>query len=238
MQIDGRSVVVNDETITLTTSAATLESFTPDWRTQFLAVITNPTVAYMLMLLGIYGLIFEGYNPGAIVPGVVGAISLLLALFAFQILPVNYAGLALILLGAILMTAEFLVPSFGALGFGGVAAFIFGSLILFDTDVPGFAIARPIIAAIAAAAALTLLGIIWFAMRSRVRPVVSGAQQMIGMPGVALADFADEGPARVHGEVWRARSATPITKGQSLTITGIDGLTLYVEPAPRNQMEK
>ena len=159
----------------------------------FLEVVSNPTVAYMLMLLGIYGLIFEGYNPGAIVPGVVGAIALLLALFSFQILPVNFAGLALILLGVVLMFSEFLVPSFGVLGMGGIAAFVFGSVILIDSDVPGFGVSIPLIVSIAAAGALSLLGIVWFAMRSRGRPVVSGQEEMAGEAAEALEDFDNEG---------------------------------------------
>jgi membrane-bound serine protease (ClpP class) len=236
-QLDGFEVVVDGETRVLATAGATIERFEPDWRTRLLAVISNPTVAYMLMLLGIYGLIFEGYNPGAIVPGVVGAIALLLALFAFQVLPVNYAGLALILLGVILMIAEFLVPSFGALGLGGIAAFVFGSLILIDTDVPGLAIARPLIGTVAGVAALGLFGIVWFAMRSRVRPVVSGVEQLTRMPATALEDFAGEGDVWVHSERWRARSKTPVKKGDALKVTRVDGLTLEVEPATHNNKE-
>jgi membrane-bound serine protease (ClpP class) len=232
-QLDGRMLTVNGESIVLATSGAAVDRFEPDWRTRFLSVITNPTVAYMLMLLGIYGLIFEGYNPGAILPGVVGAISLLLALFAFQILPVNYAGLALILLGVILMIAEFVMPSFGALGFGGIASFIFGSLILIDTDVPGFDIARPLIISLAGIAALTLFGTIWLAMRSRVRPVVTGVEQMAQLDVTALENFEHEGQVLVRGERWQARSRTPVVKGQPLKVTRIDGLTLDVEPAKK-----
>ena len=229
-QLDGREIDIDGESVVLATSGAAVERFEPDWRTRFLAVISNPTIAYLLMLVGIYGLIFEGYNPGAIVPGVVGAISLLLALFAFQILPVNYAGLALILLGIILMIAEFLVPSFGALGFGGIAAFVFGSLILIDTDVPGFAVARPLIVSIATAGGLALLGIVWFAARSRVRPVVSGVEQMTHTRAAALEDFDRVGAVWAHGERWRARTRVPVRKGQALKITRVDGLTLDVEP--------
>jgi membrane-bound serine protease (ClpP class) len=217
--------------VTLETSGLLFERIEPDWRTQLLQVISNPTVAYMLMLLGIYGLIFEGYNPGAIVPGVVGAISLLLALFAFQVLPVNYAGLALIALGVILMIAEFLVPSFGALGMGGIAAFVFGSVILMDSDVPGFGVSIPLIATIASAGALTLLGIVWLAMQSRVRPVVSGVEEMTHATAKALDDFAAEGAVWAHGERWKARTSAPVSKGQLLKITRVDGLVLYVEPA-------
>lgn len=230
-QLDGHSLVVDNETRTLATTGAAIERFEPDWRTRFLAVISNPTVAYMLMLLGIYGLIFEGYNPGAIVPGVVGAIALLLALFAFQILPVNYAGLALIALGIILMIAEFMVPSFGALGLGGVVAFVFGSLILVDTDVPGFAVATPLILSIATAAAALVFGTVWLAVRARKAPIVSGAEQLPRLPATALEDFAHDGDVWVRGERWRARSTIPIKKGQTLRITRVDGLTLEVAPA-------
>lgn len=233
-QVDGRIVDVGGEDVVLETEGLITDPFEPDWRTQLLAVITNPTVAYGLMLIGLYGLLFEGYNPGAIIPGVVGAISLLLALFAFQILPVNYAGLALMLLGLILMIAEFLVPSFGALGIGGIVAFVIGSVILIDTDVPGFAVSMPLIAAIATTGGAALLGIIWFAMKSRVRPVVSGAEEMTLMMASALEDFETDGGVWVHGERWQARTSEPVTKGQTLRVTRVDGLLLHVEPADQN----
>ncbi len=234
-QLDGWELELNGENVTLATTGLLFERIEPDWRTQFLQVISNPTVAYMLMLLGIYGLIFEGYNPGAIVPGVVGAIAMLLALFSFQILPINYAGLALILLGIILMFAEFLVPSFGALGMGGVAAFVFGSVILIDSDVPGFGVSTPLIFSIALAGALTLLGTVWFAMKSRVRPVVSGVEEMAGQFAEALEDFDHEGQVWVHGERWIARSRDPVIKGQRLNVTKVDGLVLHVQPAGPDQ---
>jgi membrane-bound serine protease (ClpP class) len=237
-QLDGRELVVDNETRTLATTGAAIERFEPDWRTRFLAVISNPTVAYMLMLLGIYGLIFEGYNPGAIVPGVVGAIALLLALFAFQILPVNYAGLALIVLGVILMIAEFMVPSFGALGLGGVVAFVFGSLILIDSDVPGFAVATPLILSIATAAAALLFGTIWLAMRARKAPIVTGVEQLTRLTATALDDFTHEGDVWIRGERWRARSSTPIKKGQTLQITRVDGLTLEVAPVANDNYKE
>jgi membrane-bound serine protease (ClpP class) len=234
-QLDGWELEVNGQDVTLATTGLLLERVEPDWRTQLLQVISNPTVAYMLMLLGIYGLIFEGYNPGAIVPGVVGAIAMLLALFSFQILPINYAGLALILLGIILMFSEFLVPSFGALGMGGIAAFVFGSVILIDSDVPGFGVSMSLILSIAFAGALTLLGIIWFAMQSRVRPVVSGVEEMASELAEALENFDREGHVWVHGERWMARSKNPVTKGQRLIVTQIEGLILHVQPAGPDQ---
>src|SRR5690606_9330493 len=177
---------------------------------------------------GIYGLIFEGYNPGAIVPGVVRAISLLLALFSLQVLPVNYAGLALIALGVILMIAEFLVPSFGALGIGGIAAFVFGSVILIDSDVPGYGISMPLILTVATAGALSLLAIIWLAMKARVRPVVSGVEEMTHGTASALEDFETEGDVWAHGERWRARSPRPVRKGEQLRIARVEGLLLHV----------
>src|SRR5690606_32585173 len=162
-QIDGLRIDMPSGEITLDTSGLVVERIEADWRTRFLSVISNPTIAYILLLIGIYGLVLEGYSPGAILPGVVGAISLLLALFALQVLPVNFAGLALILLGIILIVAEFFMPSFGALGIGGVTAFVIGSIILMDTDVPGFGISIALITSIATAAALLLVGIIWLA---------------------------------------------------------------------------
>ncbi len=229
-QLDGWELEIDGREIELDTTGLIYERIEPDWRTRLLEVISNPTVAYMLMLLGIYGLLFEGYNPGAIVPGVVGAISLLLALFAFQVLPVNYAGLALIALGVILMVSEFLVPSFGALGMGGIAAFVFGSVILIDSDIPGFGVSIPLIVAIAFSGALVLLGIVWFAVQSRDRPVVSGAEEMAGAHAEALGDFDTRGQVWVHGERWTARTDSPVTAGQPLRVVKVDGLTLHVRP--------
>ena len=229
-QLDGWELEIDGREIELDTTGLIYERFEPDWRTRLLEVISNPTVAYMLMLLGIYGLLFEGYNPGAIVPGVVGAIALLLALFSFQVLPVNYAGLALIVLGVILMVSEFLVPSFGALGMGGIAAFVFGSVILIDSDIPGFGVSIPLIATIALSGAVVMLGIVWFAVKSRDRPVVSGAEEMSGARAEALQDFETRGPVWVHGERWTARTDTPVTAGQLLEVVGVEGLTLHVRP--------
>jgi len=229
-KLDGRTVTVNGSERTLDTEGLIYERIEPDWRTQFLAVITNPTVAYMLMLLGIYGLVFEGYNPGAFLPGVVGAIALLLALYSFQILPVNYAGLALILLGIVLMIAELMVPSFGSLGFGGIAAFVFGSVILIDTDVPGYGVSIPLLVVISATAATALFGTIWLAVRARQAPVVSGVEELTRSVATALEDFDREGAVWVHGERWRARTAAPVRKGDLLRGTAVADLVLTVEP--------
>ncbi len=236
-QLDGRKLDVNGRQVTLQTEGLIYERIEPDWRTQLLEVISNPTVAYLLMLIGIYGLIFEGYNPGALVPGVVGAICLLLALFAFQILPVNYAGLALILLGVILIIAETLVPSFGVLGFGGIAAFVFGSVILMDADIPGFRVSLTLIGAIALTGALILAAIVWLAVKSRFKRVVSGQEELQGGTAEAIDDFDQAGEVWFHGERWKARSATPVRRGQNLKITRVDGLVLTVEPIENSQGE-
>ncbi len=236
-QADGRVVDVNDLEQTLDTEGLVIQRLEPDWRSELLGVITSPTIAYILLLIGVYGLILEGYNPGAIVPGVVGAICLLMALYAFQMLPVNYAGLALIVLGVILMIAEVMAPSFGALGFGGIIAIVVGSVILIDTDAPGFAVSRPLIGAIAAVGSLGLMTIIWFAVRARQRPVVAGREQMVGASGYALGSFEVEGEVFVHSERWTAVSDTPVRKDQAIEVTGLDGLILTVRPVPDNSEE-
>lgn len=231
-QIDGWTVQVQGQERTLRTAGLVVTPLDPDWRSELLGVITNPTVAYILLLIGVYGLIFEGYNPGAIVPGVVGAICLLLALYALQLLPVNYAGLALIGLGIILMIAEAVAPSFGALGIGGVIAMVIGSIILIDTDVPGLAVSRPLIGAIGFASALLLMAIIGFAVRARQRPVVAGREQMVGALGTALEGFDGRGEVYVHSERWSAETEAPVRQGQAIEVTGIEGLVLRVRPVP------
>lgn len=229
-QIDGRTVALASGERVLDTASARVEQRQPDWKTELLGVITSPTIAYVLLLIGVYGLILEGYNPGAILPGVVGAICLLLALYAFQMLPVNYAGFGLIALGIILMIAEAMAPSFGILGIGGVIALVIGSIILIDTDAPGFVVSRPLIGAIALASGLGLMAIIGLAVKARQRPVVAGAEELIGSTGEALEDFDGDGFVFVHGERWSARSRGAMRAGQAVAVTGIHGLTLEVEP--------
>jgi len=228
--LDGRTVKLRTQEVQLRTAGLVLHEVQTDWRTELLQLVTNPNVAYLLMLIGIYGLLLEGYNPGAIVPGVVGAICLLLALFAFQVLSVNYAGLALIALGVVLIVAESFVPSFGALGLGGIIAFVIGSVMLLDNDVPGFSIAWQLIAAMAFAGALVLLAIVSFAVRARRRPVVSGVEGLTREVAEAIEDFDREGMVRVHGELWTAVSTAPVRAGQRLRIRKVDGLVIQVEP--------
>jgi len=201
-----------------------------DWRTRVLAVITNPTVAYIMILVGIYALIFEFMNPGVILPGVIGTIALLLALYALHLLPVNYAGLALIVLGIAFMAAEAFLPAFGALGIGGLVAFVLGSVLLIDdeTELPGFDIPYTLIGGLAVASAGFLIFLLGMLAKSRKRAVVTGREQMIGAPGEAMEDFAGEGWARVRGEQWRVRAGGPVRRGQRLRVTGMKGLVLEV----------
>jgi len=226
-RIDGREVRLGERTVKLATRDLRIVHAHPDWRTQLLAVITNPTVAYGLMVIGIWGLLLEGYNPGAVLPGVVGAVCLLVALFAFQILSVNYAGLAL---GVGLIVAEFFYPAYGSLGVGGLIAFVVGSLILFDSDIPGLQVARPLIGAFATAGALTIAGIVYLAGRSLRAPVVTGTRGMTGARVEVIADFNGTGRVRYGGELWQARSSVPLSAGQPARIVKVEGLTLWVEP--------
>ena len=229
-QINGKTIEVRGRDWVLDTTTLQIEQLEPDWKAELLGVITSPTIAYLLLLVGIYGLFFEGYNPGAVFPGVIGAICLLIALYAFQMLPVNYAGFALIALGIILMIGEAVVPSFGVLGIGGIISLVIGSIILIDTDVPGFMVSRPLIGALALVSSLGLMGIIGIALKARLRPVVSGREQLIGASGTALTDVYHEGEVFVHSERWSAVSDSPLHKGQTVEVTGIDGLTLKVRP--------
>jgi membrane-bound serine protease (ClpP class) len=229
-QIDGREVRVGNNVMKLATRDLGITNLKPDWRVELLSVITNPTIAYGLLLIGIYGLLFEGYNPGAVFPGVVGAIALLIALFAFQILSVNYAGLALVAVGVGMIIAEFFFPTFGSLGLGGVIAFIVGSLILFDTDIPGMNIGLPVIAAVATVGGLAILAMAWLASRSLRRPVVTGVQTMVGENAEVLDAFNGRGRVRYGGEIWNAVSSSAVRSGQIVRITRIDGLTVWVEP--------
>jgi len=209
----------------------------PDWRTNFLQVITNPSIALIMLLVGIYGLYFELTSPGFGVPGVLGAICLLVALFAFQLLPVSYAGLALMALGIALLVAEALLPGFGILGAGGIAAFVIGGLILMRTDVPGFGIPLSLILGLAFSSAVFILIVARLALKSRRRPVVSGREELLGSRGEVIEAAAGGGWARVHGESWRVRSSAPLHAGQAVRVTGMKGLELDVIPEPTRTKE-
>jgi len=234
-KLDGREVTTAAGKRTLATKDAALVDVEPDWRTKFLGVITDPSAALLLLMAGIYLLIFEFTTPGIALPGVLGAICLLTGLFALQMLPVNYAGLGLVLLGLTFMVAEVFFPAYGSLGIGGVVAFAFGAVMLIDTDVPGFGIPPALIGALVIVSALFILLVVGIAVKARKRPVVTGDEGLIGSVGVALEDVESEGWARVQSEQWRVRSAVPLKRGQHVRITARNGLVLAVEPAGEEQ---
>jgi membrane-bound serine protease (ClpP class) len=229
-RLDGRTIAVEGGSVTLALADAELRTVVPNWRDELLALVTNPNVAYLLLMIGIYGLILEFYNPGLGLPGIVGVICLLLGAYALQMLPISYAGLALILVGIGLMIAEVVSPTVGVFGIGGVAAFVAGSIMLFDSELPGYRVSLPLIGALAAASAgIFILGL-GAATRARRLRVRTGREAMIGAPAVALEDFAESGRVRAFSESWNARSTRPVREGDKLRVTGIEGLVLTVHP--------
>jgi membrane-bound serine protease (ClpP class) len=230
-QLDGRKLNVAGGEKVLATSAAEVIDMPPDWRHQLLGVITDPSIAYLLLLIGFYGLLLEFFSPGLVAPGVVGGICLLLGLFALQMMPVNYAGLALMALGIGLMVAEHFAPGFGLLGFGGITAFAIGSVMLIDTDMPGYRIAWPLIAAMTVLGAGVLLIVLRFALRARRRPVVSGREQLLGATGKVVINPDGGQSAYVLGEMWQVRANAPLGRDDLIRVVGVDGLVLAVEPA-------
>jgi membrane-bound serine protease (ClpP class) len=229
-QLNGRKVRAADRDIVLDTQALAVKRVVPDWRTRVLLILTHPTIAYGLLLIGIYGLLLEGYNPGAVLPGVAGALSLLLGLYGLQLLAVNYAGLALMALGVGLIVTEFFMPAFGSLGVGGLAAFVIGSIILFDNHASGLRVALPLIVGIAVAGGLVIVAIGWLALCARRRPLSVGVETMIGAAVEAVNDCEDRCVVRYGGELWNARTSTPLHAGQRARIVKVAQMTLWVEP--------
>jgi membrane-bound serine protease (ClpP class) len=230
-QLDGKSLNVSGQMLRLSTAGAALIDHAPDWRTQLLAVITNPSVALLLIMFGVYGLIFEFINPGSGVGGVLGGICLLLGLYALQLLPVNYAGVGLILLGIAFMIAEAFLPSFGVIGFGGVVAFVVGAVILMDTDVPGFGIPLTLIIGMALISALLLMTLVGMALKARRRALVSGDAGLVGsqatvtglLPGLPMSGWV-----QLQGERWQVQSRSPLHLGQHVRVVARTGVMLDV----------
>lgn len=229
-QANGRTVRLARGEVTLDVATRAVTPVEPDWRARLLAVLTEPTVAYLLLLIGLYGLVFEGYSPGAILPGMVGVICLLLAAYGLQVLPVNYAGVALIVIGVVLIALEVAMPSVGAAGIGGVVSLLAGSLILFDSDVPGFGVPGALIAGIGVASAFGFMAMLWLAARARRRPVVTGVEELVGHTAVATRDFVGLGQVRIRGEDWQARSELPVRRGECVRVLAMEGLVLRVAP--------
>src|SRR5215470_671230 len=229
-KLEGRSVTVRGQAVKLELGGAPVETLAPDWRTKLLAALANPSLALILLMIGVYGIWFEFSNPGFVAPGVIGAICLLLAAFALQMLPVNYTGLALIVLGLSFMIAEVFFPSFGSLGIGGVIAFVAGAIFLVDTDVPGYGIPIPLIVGVAMATALFVIFVGGMAAKARTRPVVTGREELVGAGGEVIESAGDEAWARVRGETWRVRSRERLAPGNRVRVVAVDGLVLEVTP--------
>lgn len=234
-QARGRVVRVGNTDVRLETAGLDVQDFEPDWRTRLLSVITDPNIALILMMVGIYGLIFEFLTPGTFLPGTIGGICLLLGLYALALLPTNYAGIALIVLGTGLTVAEAHSPSFGALGLSGAAALVLGATILFDTDIPGLEVSWPILGSVALASIVLSLIVARLAFISHRRHVVTGTEQMIGIDGKVISWEGTSGYVIAHGERWKAVSTEPLAAGNDVQVTGRKGLTLEVTPvAPQD----
>jgi membrane-bound serine protease (ClpP class) len=231
-KIHGMEVEVNHDTVALDTRGAAVELVEPNLRQKILNAIASPEIAVLLLMVGLYGLLFEGYNPGAVLPGVAGIICLLLAAYALQVLPVNYAGLALIVVGVVLIVAEAFVPSFGALGLGGIAAIIFGSIMMFDSGIPGFGISISFVVSLALVAGGLLFWMVTFIVRLRNRGAVSGRESIVGGIGRATESFTGEGHIWLESESWSAHSNMPIEKDQMVRVLAMNGLVLEIEPLP------
>src|SRR5580700_1477669 len=228
-QVDGKTATVNGKPQRLATAGLTVESVPPDWRTELFALVTDPDVAFILMLIGIYGIVLEFFSPGAVAPGLIGAISLLISLYALAFIPINYAGAALVLIGIGLMIAEVHIGTFGALGVGGIAAFVIGALMMFPERAPGFALSAAVVIGAAIASAALILLMLAALLRSRKRPVVTGGEALIGAEGEAVTWQESEGRVRVQGELWLARAKAPLAAGTRVKVVSRDGLVLFVE---------
>ncbi|HZS65367.1 MAG TPA: nodulation protein NfeD [Xanthobacteraceae bacterium] len=232
-KIDGRKVTIGGTERVLATKDAPVTAFDPDWRTRALSVISDPNIAFILLMIGFYGLIFEFWSPGMFAPGVIGGICLLLAFIGLSTLPVHYGALALLLLGIALMVGEAFTPGTAVLGIGGLAAFVAGAVFLFegpDADM-AIAISLPLIFGAAAAMALLLFGLVAMALKARKREPAAGAEQMIGMPAEVVHWSGKSGQVRVHGEIWAAHGERPLKRGDRAVIRAREGLTLIVDPS-------
>jgi membrane-bound serine protease (ClpP class) len=236
--LNGQSIKLNDSEQTMQFADIKLEPRKPDWRNEFLATITDPNIAYILMLIGVYGLLLEFYSPSFGIAGIIGAICLLIAMYAFQLLPVNYVGMGLMFVGVALLIAESLVPSFGLFGFGGIVAFVLGSVFLIDSDLPELQINKPLIYGIAITSALFVLFILKNLLALRRKQVVSGIESLLGSHALVDDSFAEQGFVLIKGERWAASSDTPLNKGDEVTVHAVDGLTLKVKKSPHNVEEK
>jgi membrane-bound serine protease (ClpP class) len=230
-KIDGRTALVAGKKQRLATAGLAIETVAPDWRTELLGAVTNPNIAFILMLIGVYGLLFEFLNPGTVAPGLIGAISLLVALYGLNLLPINYAGAGLVLLGIGLMVAEAHIGSFGVIGVAGIVAFVIGAIMMFPPAAPGFALSPLVIAGAGIVTAALILLVLAMLLRSRKRAVVTGAEALLGAEGETVFWQGEEGRVRINGEIWRARAAAPLQPGSRVKVVERDGLIVRVESA-------
>lgn len=228
-QLDGASTEIDGDPVELILAGKPVHNEAPDWRTELLTTLTNPNLVLILGMIGIYGIILEFYNPGSMIPGTVGIICLLLAGYSLQLLPVNYAGLGLIIVGIALMIGEAMVPSFGVMGIGGTIAFIMGGILLFDTDIEAFQISIPVIAAVGVVAAVLIIATINLALKIRHKEVTTGVDVLVGQTGEALTDIEDTGQVRIGGEIWYANASQPVSKGDKVRVVSVDALKVSVE---------
>ncbi|MFT5881246.1 MAG: membrane-bound serine protease (ClpP class) [Moritella sp.] len=232
-KLDGQQITVKKQQQLLTLTNARLDYHQPDWRSNFIGTITNPNIAYILMLIGIYGILLEFYSPGIGIAGISGGISLFIALYAFQLLPLDYAGLGLLLLGIALLVTESMNPSFGIFGLGGIIAFVLGSIFLFDSDLPQFQISLQLIAAVAVTSLLLFIFVFSYLWNIRKNKVVSGKEAMVGSEVTIDDDFSGQGYVEFKGERWAACSELPLSVGQTAYVTDVDGLNLILSPVTK-----
>jgi len=229
-KLEGRSVTLSGKSITLRTEGAMIQTFEADWKTRFLSIITNPNIAYILLLIAIYGIFFELMNPGGIFPGVIGMISGVIALYALNMIPFNYAGLLLIILGIAFMVAEVFIVGFGILGIGGVVAFAFGSLLLFDAQTLGSGVSIPLIIAFSLVSLGFFIFVLRFLLHSRSVKIVTGIDEMVGATAKVLESTKEGYRVRCHGEIWYATSDSVLEVGQNVRVESLSGLILHVNP--------
>jgi len=223
-----REIAVGQTTVKLTLVEPEIIEVNADWRTELLIIITEPSMAYLLLLAGLYGLMFEFLNPGGLLAGTVGAICLLLGLYALNMLPINLTGLALLILGIILMISEAIAPSFGVLGIGGVSAFGIGSFMLMDSKLPGYQIAPALIIATSLMSGFITIFVLSMILKARRKPLVSGLDELLNHHAIAVEDFDGKGHVLIRGEVWQAESKDQIRKSQKVIVKAVEGLRLKV----------
>jgi len=232
-QVDQKTTRIGDADVKLDVAGRPVYHHRPDWRTELLATLTNPNMVLILGMFGIYGILLEFYNPGSMIPGTVGVICLILAGYALQMLPVNYAGLGLIVVGIGLMIAEAMAPSFGVMGIGGIISFTIGGIMLFNSEMEAFQVGLPAIAAAAVVTAAIIIATIQIALKMRHKEVSTGVERMVGQLGEALSEIHEDGQVRIEGEIWKARAESAITRGVPIRVTAVNGMVLTVEPANR-----